>query len=175
MRTCKSCNAPIGDGDIFCSACGQRQAERRSQVFGRKNLREAEFIAKINEWFAMYPQVANVTCEFDLGYGLGALVNRRVLNALAIQYETLSGTNLYQYGLVHLQNFGLVQKDLDKMLKQWQQANPEAVVIKTVGGVCQRGDPLSLALGGVMATNRMQLYVFFKFNRQTGTAEKCKS
>ena len=169
MAFCIHCHAEIADGSKFCSACGKKQAVRYRQVFDRGNMKEEEFLAKINAWFAQYPHVANVTGEFLLTHGTGLLVNKYVLQALAIEYEVFSGENENQYGVVALKRFGLIRTETDELLAEWLKANPGATVVHRQGGGNQRGNTGSLAFGGFGANNNTQLYVLFKFDRKRGT------
>lgn len=170
MAFCMHCGAEIADGSKFCNSCGKKQTMRYNQTFRRENLSEEEFIERINAWFAQYSQVANVQAEMQLGHGVGMLVNKYVLNAVSIEYEVFKGENTNQYAMVQLSKFGLTRTDTDRLLEQWKQANPGATIVRTAGGVHQRGDTGSLMLGGVGASNKTQLYVLFKFDRKRGTA-----
>lgn len=170
MANCIHCGAVLQGEAIYCSSCGKKQVMRHQQTFRRGNMPEEEFIARINEWFAKYPQVGNVNGKFLLRSGLGLLVNKYVLDAFAIEYEVLDGNNINQYAVVSLSKFGIVKTDTKSLLQEWQQANPNAVIINHNGGVHQRGQTGSLILGGLGAANNTQLYVFFKFNRKAGTA-----
>ncbi len=170
MAACIFCGTALPENATFCPACGKKQVMRYTQTFQRGKMKEQDFIDQINAWFAQYPQVANVKGELHLGHGVGLLVNKYVLDALSIEYEVLSGRNVNQYALVELSKFGLVRKETSDLLAQWKQANPGATVVRTAGGVNQRGSGGSLAIGGFGANNNTQLYVLFKFNRKTGPA-----
>lgn len=169
MKKCIHCAAEIVDNARFCAVCGKEQVKRYSQVFRRNGLSESDFIQKINNWFATYPQVADVTCKFGTGFGFGVLVNKRLLNSLSIEYRCLNGENKYQYGLVMLEKIGLVPGNIKKIVFDWMCQNPGAIVINAIHSANQRGSVGSLALGGFMATNRNQIYLFFKFDRAYGT------
>ena len=159
------CNAEIADGSTFCSHCGKKQTNIYTQTFCREKMSEDQFVEKINEWFAQYPQVANVKGEFLTGDGYGLMVNKYVLNGLSIQYEVINGVNQYQYGVVNLSRFGVIKTSTETLLTEWKQKNPNAIVLKTSGGTHQRGGTTSLFLGGIGAANKTQLYVFFKVPR----------
>ncbi len=170
MANCLYCKKEIGDGMQFCPHCGKKQTVRYTQTFQRGNLSEDAFIAKINEWFAAYPNVANVKGEFCIHSGVGLLVSKSKLDAFAIEYELFSGVNDNQYAVVNLQATGIVKTTTTTLLEKWKQKNPGAVVIKTGGGIHQRGQTSSLMLSsGFGAVNKTQLYVLFKFNRKKGT------
>ena len=169
MAACMFCQAELPDGAAFCPACGKKQVTRYTQTFRRGNMKEEDFINQINAWFAQYPQVANVKGEFLLSHGVGMLVNKYVFDALSIEYEVLSGTNTNQYAVVQLSDFGFTRKETSDLLSTWKAANPGATVVRTAGGVNQRGSTGSLLIGGFGAKNKAQLYVLFKFNRHNGT------
>ncbi len=169
MKTCIYCGVSLPDEALFCHACGKRQAKLYTQVFRRGKMKEEEFIQKINIWFATYPQVANVECRFETASYPGMLVDKYVLNALAIRYECLDGENRNQYALTHLQHFGLAAKKGEVLLQEWKNSNPGAIVVNYTGGLHQRGDSSMSLTGGLGASNKTQLYVFFKFNRRLGT------
>ncbi len=170
MSTCMYCNAPLQEGAAFCSTCGKKQVTVYRQTFRRENLREDAFIQKINDWFAAYPQVANVKGTFLLKHKTGLMVNKYVLDALSIEYEMFKGGNQNQYAVVHLAEHGITRTETNVLLARWKQNNPYATVVKTDGGINQRGTTGSLALGGFGAMNHSQLYVLFKFDRTNGTA-----
>ena len=170
MAFCIHCGFEIADGSAFCNACGKKQVLRYNQTFQRGDMSEDEFIDRINAWFAQYPNVANVKAEMLLGRGFGMMVNKYVLNALSIEYEVFKGENNNQYALVQLSKFGFTCTETDQLLAQWKAANPGATVVRTAGGVHQRGDAGSLAFNGFGASNKTQLYVFFKYDRKLGTA-----
>ncbi len=167
---CLHCGAALQKDSVFCSACGKKQVTRYQQTFYRGNMKEDELIDQINNWFAQYPQVANVKGKFMLQHKPGLLANKYVLEAFAIDYEVLNGQNKNRYGVVRLAKLGLARTDTDELLALWKQQNPNTTVINSQGGINQRGTEGSLALGGLGATNNTQLYVFFKFDRASGTA-----
>ena len=170
MAFCMYCGAEITENSTFCSSCGKKQVTKYHQTFQRGNLSEEAFIDQINQWFAQYPQVANVKGQFLLKHGVGLMVNKYVLDAFAIEYEVFGGTNENQYGVTMLTTTGLVKTTTDELLAQWLAANPGAKIVSRNGGVNQRGQTGSLILGGIGAMNKTQLYVLFKFNRKKGTA-----
>ncbi len=170
MAACMFCHAELPENATFCPACGKKQVVRYTQTFHRGNMNEEEFINQINAWFAQYSHVANVKGEFLLGQGLGLMVNKYTFDALSIEYEVFSGENTNQYAVIQLTDFGFTHKNTSDMLAQWKSANPGATVIRTAGGVHQRGSAGSLVLGGFGANNKAQLYVLFKFDRKKGTA-----
>lgn len=169
MAFCMYCGAQIQGEGAFCPICGKKQVTIYKQTFCRGKMTEQQFIDQINLWFAQYPQVANVKGKFSIKHGMGLLVNKYVLNEFSIEYEVLNGQNQNQYGVVALNTTGLIKTGTDALLAKWHQANPNAVVLNRDGGVNQRGSSSSLAFGGFGAVNNTQLYVFFKFNRKTGT------
>lgn len=171
MAACLFCQAELPENAAFCPACGKKQVVRYTQTFRRGSMKEEDFIAQINAWFAQYPQVANVKGEFLLGHGVGLLVNKYTLDALSIEYEVFSGQNTNQYAVVQLSEFGFTHKETADLLAKWKAANPAATVIRTAGGVNQRGSTGSLMMGGLGAKNKAQLYVLFKFDRKQGTAQ----
>lgn len=171
MSTCMYCSHTIPDGATFCPDCGKKQTLRYQQTFYREKMSEDEFIARINQWFAAYPRVANVKGEFLLKSTGGMMANKYLLDAFAIEYELLEGNNTNQYGVVSLRKFGLVRTDTDVLVAQWKTANPGATIVKRSGGVHQRGNAGQLMLGGFGASNNTQCYLFFKFDCKTGTAQ----
>ena len=170
MKTCKFCNTPIDDNATFCPSCGKKQTDTYTQTFRREKMTEDEFIANINRWFAAYPHLANIKGEFLSHTTAGLLVNKYSLDAFAIEYEIMNGTNKYQYAVASLKTTGIIKTGTDALLAKWKRSNPNAIVLKTSGGVHQRGSSGSLLMGGFGAANNTQLYVFFKFDRNTGTA-----
>lgn len=170
MAFCVHCGTQLPDNSVFCTQCGKKQTPVYHQTFRRENLSEDQFIAKINWWFAQYPQVANVKGEFLTHNGIGVFVNKYVLDAFSIEYELLDGVNTNQYAVALLDQSALYEKTTDSLLNQWKAQNPGAVLLKRHGGTHQRGSTGSLLLGGIGAVNRTQLYVFYKFNRETGPA-----
>ena len=165
MAVCIYCGAQIPQDSIFCGKCGKKQVRVYQQTFRRDKMSEAQFIEKINRWFAQYPHVANVKGKFLVHHSVGLMVNKYVLDALAIEYELLSGTNQNQYGVIKLESTGLVKTRTDALLARWKQSNPNAVIVAREGGVNQRGTTGSLVLGGLGAVNKTQLYLLFKFPR----------
>jgi len=170
MANCMYCSAEIPESSTFCPKCGKKQVKIYTQTFQRGKMTEDQFVDQINRWFAQYPHVANVKGKFLLHHAGGLMVNKYVLDAFAIEYEVFSGVNDNQYGVVKLSTTGLMKTTTDALLAKWQQNNPGAKVLSRDGGVNQRGDAGSLALGGIGAVNKTQLYVFFKFNREKGIA-----
>ncbi len=169
MAKCMYCAAEITDDSVFCSSCGKKQVTVYKQVFHRGKMSEDDFIARINEWFASYPKVANVKAQFNLEEKIGLLVNKYILNDLAIEYELLKGNNENQYAVINLSNFALYKKSTDNVLEDWKKANPSAIIVSRSGGTHSRGDAGSLFLNGIGARNQTQLYLLFKFNRKQGT------
>ena len=165
MAFCIYCGGEIPQDSAFCSKCGKKQVKVYQQTFRRENMSEDQFIDQINRWFAQYPHVANVKGKFLVHHSVGLMVNKYVLDALAIEYELLSGTNQNQYAVVSLESTGLVKTKTDALLARWREQNPDAVVVAREGGVNQRGSTGSLVLGGVGAMNKTQLYVLFKVKR----------
>lgn len=170
MKPCKYCKKPIDDNVNFCPVCGKKQVDVYTQTFRRGNMTEKEFIDNINRWFATYPHVANVKGEFLFNTNFGLFVNKYCLDAFAIEYEIMNGTNKNQYAVTNLSAVNIVKTESNALLAKWKTNNPHATVLRTGGGIHQRGSTGSLALGGFGAANNTQLYIFFKFDRATGTA-----
>ena len=145
----------------------QAPAEGLTAVFYRHDFRnEEELIYAINMWLASNPTFGNIMCDLDMSTKLFWLfVNRYRLDSVTFRYDVLPGENKYQYGLVELQHFGLYRKDSKKMLAEWQAFYPDAIVLQKGGGSHSYGSRSQLAFGGIGATNRVQLYVFFKYPR----------
>lgn len=171
MAQCMFCSTELTDGAVFCHACGKKQVKIYQQTFQRGNMNEETFIANVNQWFATYPRVANVKAQIHLRSAGGLMVNKYKLEAVSIEYELLNGNNINQYALVSLSKFGLTCTNTDTLVNQWRAQNPGATVIARNGGVHQRGQSGSLALGGFGASNNTQVYLLFKYNRQYGTAQ----
>ena len=170
MANCMYCKAEISEGSTFCPHCGKKQVQIYTRTFRRENMSEAQFIEQINQWFAMYPQVANVKGRFLSNSKFGLMVNKYTLDAFSIEYELFNSANENQYAVVALSTTTLVKTSTDRLLNNWKQANPGAQVLARDGGVHQCGNRGSLVMGGIGAVNKTQLYVFFKFNRSKGPA-----
>ena len=164
------CSAELPQNSTFCPKCGKKQVKRYTQTFQRGKMSEDEFVNQINQWFAGNPKVANVKGKFLIRHAGGMMVNKYVLDAFAIEFEVFTGTNDNQYAVTNLSTTGLAKTTTDALLYKWQQNNPGAKVLTRDGGINQRGRTGSLALGGIGAVNKTQLYVFFKFNRASGTS-----
>ena len=165
---CKNCGKEIGEGDLFCSQCGTKQVTTYKEVFVRYGLSEQDFIANINKWFQWHPKAGNIACKFDMDTSIGMLANKYTLNRFVIEYELLKGENEYQYGLVKEESLDLMRRDIKGFVGTWQQARPNVKVVNWQGGTHSRGQVSSLAFGGIGASNRMNVYIMFKFLRSTG-------
>lgn len=168
MANCMYCKAEIAEGSQFCSACGKKQVKIYSQTFARGKMSEEEFMQRINQWFAMYPKVANVKASIHVKNAFGILVDKYTIEAVDISYELFKGDNDNQYAITELSKFALYKTTTDQLLDEWKKKNPGATVVARNGGYHGHGQSGSLALGGIGANNKTQLYVLFKFNRKLG-------
>lgn len=162
---CMYCGKDISSDSEFCNHCGKKQVEEYVKVFNRYNMNNDEFIASINSWLASNPKIANVKCEFNMRTGYGFLVNKYLLDSVALKYELFKNNNENQYAIVELKKFGFYQKSSDALLEEWKANNPNAVVLKRSGGRHSRGDEGHELFWGIGANNNTQLFVFFKFKR----------
>lgn len=162
---CKNCGKEIAEGDLFCSQCGTKQVNTYKEVFVRNGLSEQDFIANINKWFQWHPKAGNITCKFDMDTSIGMLANKYTLNRFVIEYELLDGENENQYGLVKEETLDLARRDIKGFVGAWQQARPNVKIVNWQGGTHSRGHVSSLAFGGIGASNRLNVYIFFKFRR----------
>ena len=162
---CMYCGKDISSDSEFCNHCGKKQAEEYIKIFNRQRMNNDEFIASINSWLANNPKIANVKCEFNTRTSFGLLVNKYLLDSVALKYELFKNNNENQYGIVELKKFGLYRKSSDALLAEWQAHNPNAVVLKQSGGSHSRGEAGHELFGGIGASNNTQLFVFFKFKR----------
>lgn len=165
---CKNCGKEIGEGDLFCPKCGTKQATTYQEVFVRNGVSEQDFIANINKWFQWHPKAANITCKFDMDSSIGLLANKYQLNRFVIEYELFERENEYQYGLVKEETLDLMKRSIKEYVGAWQQSHPNAKIVKWEGGTHSRGQAASHLLGGFGASNRMNVYIMFKFLRNTG-------
>ena len=163
--TCKKCGKEIGDSAAFCPNCGAKQAATYKEVFNRNGIPEKDFIANINRWFQWHPKAANISCSFDMDTTIGLLANKYALNRFVIEYELFENDNEFIYGLVKEDNTALIHKDTKQYVAQWQQANPNLKVVTWQGGTHSRGQTASLVLGGIGASNRLNVYILFKYSR----------
>lgn len=163
---CMYCGKDISPESKFCRHCGKKQVEEYEKVFNRYNMSNAEFIASINSWLANNPKIANVKCEFNIRTGFGLFVNKYLLDSVALKYEMFESNNENQYAIVELKKFGFYQKSSDALLAEWQNNNPNAIVLKRNGGRHSRGDAGHELFWGIGANNNTQLFVFFKFKRK---------
>ena len=170
MANCMYCRREIPAQSEFCMHCGQKQVIKYTQVFQRGKMKEDEFINQINMWFAQYPTVANVKASFKLHDAVGLMVNKKVLDSVAIEYEVFKSPNQNQYAIVNLEKFGFHNTSEEAMLARWQESNPGAKIISKGGGAWMRGESGSLMLNGLGASNRRQIYILFKFDRNLGPA-----
>ena len=69
-----------------------------------------------------------------------------------------------------LEKFGFHNTSEEAMLARWQESNPGAKIISKGGGAWMRGESGSLMLNGLGASNRRQIYILFKFDRNLGPA-----
>lgn len=163
---CMYCGKEILPENKFCSHCGKKQTEEYVKIFNRDNMDNSEFIASINSWLANNPKIANVKCEFNKRTGYGILVNEFFLDSVALKYELFENDNENQYAIVEIKNFGYYRKSTDSLLAEWQEHNPDAVILKRSGGTHSRGQEGYELDSGIGADNNTQLFVFFKFKRK---------
>lgn len=162
---CMYCGKDISSDSEFCNHCGKKQVEEYVKVFNRYNMNNDEFIASINSWLASNPKIANVKCEFNMRTGYGFLVNKYLLDSVALKYELFKNNNENQYAIVELKKFGFYQKSSDALLEEWKANNPNAIVLKRSGGKHSRGKEGHELFLGIGAKNNTQLFIFFKFKR----------
>ena len=163
---CKKCGKEIADNDLFCSGCGTKQVEIYKEVFVRKGISEQDFIGNINKWFQWHPKAANIKCKFDKDTSVGLFANKYELNSFEIEYELYENDNVNQYGLVKEEKLDLVGISVKDYMKEWEKTHPQATVVNWSGGTHSRGPTGSHLLGGVGASNRMNVYILFKFPRR---------
>ena len=162
---CVHCGREIGDGNAFCPHCGKKQVVTYQEVFVRNGLSEKDFIDNINKWFCYHPRVANVSCTFGLDTTVGLLANKYVMNQCVIRYELLDRDNANQYGLVKEEKFGLSKTETAAFVGDWQRARPNVKVVNWKGGTHARGYTVSHLMGGLGASNQLNVYILFKFPR----------
>lgn len=163
---CKNCGKEIGDSDVFCSGCGAKQTPVYKQVFVRNGISEQDFIANINKWFQWHPKAANIRCRFSKDTAIGLLANKYELNQFEIEYELYENDNTMQYGLVKEESIALMSKSINEFVAQWQQTRPNVKIVNWSGGTHSRGHMASHLLGGLGASNRMNVYILFKFPKR---------
>lgn len=170
---CKSCGKELREDDLFCPRCGTKQVTVYKEIFQRNGMPEKDFIANINKWFQWHPKAANITCHFDMDTSLGLLANKYELNRLVIEYELYEHENEYQYGLVKEDTLDLMRRNIKEYVGAWQQSHPNTKIVKWEGGTHSRGQAGSQLFGGMGASNRMNVYILFKFRRNNaGGAEQ---
>lgn len=162
---CIKCGKQIGDNDAFCPGCGAKQATTYKEVFVRNGLSEQDFIANINKWFQWHPKAANVSCVFDMDTSIGLLANKYLLNRFVIEYELFENDNQNQYGLIKEENIAFVRKDSKIFMAEWKMQHPGVTVVNWSGGIHSRGQTASHLLGGFGASNRLNVYILYKFPR----------
>lgn len=160
---CTNCGAKIDDGAKFCSECGQKQVTTYKQVFERKGQSEDAFIETINTWFRENPKAANMKCKFEMDTSIGLMVNKYQLNKFTVEYELFKNENLNQYALVKEEKLGLMKKTAKEYMVDWKAEHPDKKVVTWEGGTHARGSTASHLLGGFGATNRMTVYIVYKF------------
>lgn len=163
---CIKCGKELNGGDQFCPACGAKQVNTYKEVFVRNGLSEKDFIDNINKWFQYHPKVANVKCTFGIDTAIGLLANKYQLNQFVIEYELFENNNKNQYGLVKEENLALMKKSTKEFVGAWKESHPNATVVDWTGGTHSRGQVGSHLLGGFGASNRLNVYILFKFPRQ---------
>ena len=163
---CKSCGYKIEDGHAFCPKCGTKQTTVYRHVFERAGLSEQDFISNINIWFQRNPKAANIKCSFDIDTALGVFANKYELNTFTIEYELFENNNQNQYGLIKEENYSLMSKSSKDYISQWKESHPQVTVLNWKGGTHSRGQVGSHLLGGLGASNRLNMYIFFKFPRK---------
>ncbi len=162
---CKKCGKELNNDDRFCSGCGAKQVTTYKEVFVRNGLTEKEFIANINKWFQWHPKAANIKATFNSETAIGLIANKDELNSFVIEYELYENNNENQYGLVKEEKIDLVNIKSRDYVEKWKQEHPQVKVVNWSGTTHQRGSTTSLLLGGFGATNRMNVYILFKFPR----------
>ncbi len=166
---CMYCGKKILPNAPFCPYCGKKQVPVYHYIFTRTEFREDEFIYSINLWLAQHRSIANVKALFDTGTRVGPFVDRAVLNRVVIQYEIIqNGWNKYQYAIedvstINLGIPGVTLNSAEDLLNYWKSTHPWAIVTKAFGQKYARGKMSSMMLGGIMAVNKNQVYVLYKF------------
>ena len=193
---CMNCGAAMPDTEKFCPRCGipqepmvrtapapdpgptfQQQTSRQIKLptvqSGPYMIRfdkqggEKDLIEQVNLWLASNPTCGNIRCCFDTGSSYGMLTNHTTLTNATLEYSVLSGTNPYCYKLEDVVWFGLYAKPAGKVLEDWKQQRPGAVVLNTSSSAYSRGRSESLMFGGIGARNETAIYVFYKQPRTT--------
>lgn len=167
-KNCIYCNALIPSDSQFCQYCGKKQVVIYSNTFYRNGRDEAVFIQSINDWFAANRSAANIKAVFKFQTLLGITTLKAALDQFAIQYETLNGTNKFQYALYSLHQLqpGLPwvrNASSDDILATWKQNNPWAIVVDAKGVTHSKGDKLGL-MYDTGVTSRKQWYILYKFD-----------
>lgn len=168
MSKCLYCHAEISEGSKYCPACGKKQVKIYTHTFRNCHKEEEDFIKEINEWFKSNTKVANVKAKMHIEEAWGFFVNKYVLERVYIEYELFDEDNVNRYAILPVNHFDLYKENTKRMLVRWENENPGAIVIDTVGGTHQRGQANSILFDGFGAHNHAQIYVFFKFNRKYG-------
>lgn len=167
-KNCIHCNALIPSDSQFCQYCGKKQVVIHSNTFYRNGRDEAVFIQSINDWFAANRSAANIKAEFGFRKKLGFAALKAALEQFTVHYETLNGTNKFQYALypLHKLQLGLPlvpNASSNDILNTWKQCNPWAIVVDAQGVTCSRGDSLGLMFD-IGVTSRKQWYILYKFD-----------
>lgn len=163
---CKKCGKEIEEKFAFCPACGAKQATTYQEVFVRNGISEQDFIGNINKWFQYHPKAANISCKFGLDTAIGLLANKYELNRFVIEYELFERDNQNQYGLVKEENLALMKKNIKEYIGEWKESHPNVQIVNWEGGTHSRGQTVSHLMGGLGASNRMNVYILFKFPRK---------
>ena len=162
---CIKCGKEIDSQNLFCPACGAKQVQTYKEVFQRNGISEEDFIANINRWFQYHPNVANVSCSFDIDTAIGLLANKYELNSLRLEYELFDQPNVNQYALVKEESIALKRTETKEFISSWQASHPNVRIVSWQGGTHSRGHVASHLLGGLGARNRLNVYILFKFPR----------
>lgn len=165
---CTNCGNKIDDGAKFCPECGKKLVVTYKQVFERKGQNEETFIASINQWFKDNPKAANMKCKFEMDTAIGLMVNKYQMDKFTVEYELFTSENLNQYAIVKEEKMGLTKTTAKDYMAQWKESNPNWKVVTWEGGTHSRGSTTSHLLGGFGATNRMTVYIVYKFPRKEG-------
>ena len=163
---CKKCGKEIADNSTFCSECGAKQVDIYKEVFVRKGTDEKEFLANINKWFQTHPKAANIKCSLEMDASVGLMANKYTLNQVVLEYELFATDNTNQYAIVKEESYALAKMSTKDYVGKWTEQHPNCKVVTWKGGVHTRGSTGSHLLGGFGATNRMNVYIFFKFPRK---------
>ena len=124
---------------------------------------ESAFIQAVNQWFEENPRIRVTSCRFQQGRGIGVLTQQDYLNAMTITYTNKSPSGQAQrdgrYCLAALRKMGLMECPAEDLLRQWQEENPTAVILKSTAVLHQRSS--GYAPYGIGANNLTQVYLLF--------------